>query len=725
MSGRSMLLCCAFAVSSVATPATADEVSSAPTTSPVSQPATASALPDAPVVMPTPLPGTTAGPDAFSGHIFDLLSENLLITTGRRKDVTLSQAPTSVWVIDRRTIESTAAASIGDLLKLVPNVTVFELTAGQSEVVIRGFNVALQNRVLFLIDGRNIQQDFLGITDLFNLPVDFLDLERIEVTLGPASTLYGANAFTGVVNLITRGPVTSGYRVRAQGGGGIAFGGPGVGSPRFGRPNGLATGYAEWSQNFSGVGIAVSAGGNYLPTHSVPQDYYDQLAVPKPMRHFGGNVAVDYKPEKWNLRAQFSAAVKDGSLIAFYRAPIATQDYSLTLNAERSALLGTDDSLSVSLWVRRLQTNYTLVLPPLPDTPFKIGDTSGELLVQYTSPRFFGNRLIAGFQLRLFNLEWQQIDPTGRFQQFYGLYVEDEYRPIKNLAFTLGARLETREARAFKPFSLLTFNPRAAIVYQPAPGHSLRLEYVTAFRNPTPIETSARFTTADGTVELVSGDPTISAEENKQVALGYQGRFKWFRPRFEAFYSRMSRAIGARQVEENRLLPQRFGNKNVDYVKYGGTIHLEATPVAGLDLMAQYTLSRGRFLNPGSDIFAASGEQPQHLFGFGARFTYRRLTASLYVFGNGFAQQSDREDLGSVSYTLPIVIAINPQISYALGSKRQWQLFVAGTNVADIRIGGTVTRNVGNDDAEHIGPRIWGGLRFVMEGGPDEPPRMY
>ena len=106
----------------------------------------------------------------------------------------------------RRDIERSVAADITDVLKKNSGVEVVQYSGVLSGIGIRGFRPetsGLNKRSLLLIDGRPS-----GVTNLSTLMLD--GVERIEVLKGPASSIYGASAMGGVVNVITRrsrGPV--------------------------------------------------------------------------------------------------------------------------------------------------------------------------------------------------------------------------------------------------------------------------------------------------------------------------------------------------------------------------------------------------------------------------------------------------------------------------------------------------------------------------------------
>jgi vitamin B12 transporter len=135
-----------------------------------------------------------------------------LVVTGRRTEARLSETPQKIEVVDAKDIERSVAADITDVLKKNAGVEVVQYSGVLSGIGIRGFRPetsGLNKRSLLLIDGRPS-----GVTNLSTLTLD--NVERIEVLKGPASSIYGASAMGGVVNVITRqsrGPLTGGGRV--------------------------------------------------------------------------------------------------------------------------------------------------------------------------------------------------------------------------------------------------------------------------------------------------------------------------------------------------------------------------------------------------------------------------------------------------------------------------------------------------------------------------------
>jgi iron complex outermembrane receptor protein len=121
----------------------------------------------------------------------------------------LSDAPAAVYVISHDDIQRSGATSLPDVLRLAPNLEVFQTSPSNFTITARGFsgNSAAQNfpdKLLVLVDGRSVYSPiFSGMywDDQFVLPEN---IERIEVVSGPGGALWGANAVNGVINIITR-----------------------------------------------------------------------------------------------------------------------------------------------------------------------------------------------------------------------------------------------------------------------------------------------------------------------------------------------------------------------------------------------------------------------------------------------------------------------------------------------------------------------------------------
>lgn len=131
--------------------------------------------------------------------------ENVVVTA-TRSAVSVNDVPSRISIIGADDLTATTGVTLADTLKKNASVDIIQYPGGLSGIGIRGFRPEFSGtsqHVLVLIDGRPS-----GATSLGNLPTSAI--ERIEVLKGPASSLYGANAMAGVVNIITKhssGPI--------------------------------------------------------------------------------------------------------------------------------------------------------------------------------------------------------------------------------------------------------------------------------------------------------------------------------------------------------------------------------------------------------------------------------------------------------------------------------------------------------------------------------------
>ena len=163
----------------------------------------------------TPIVGDVALPGGL-----DFLSdayERVVVTASRYGQDPLD-SPSTVTVLTEEDIRMSGATNIPDLLRRVVGVDVMSMTAGEPSVSIRGFNREFPNKVLVLIDGRSVYLDLFGTPMWAAVPISLVEIERIEIIRGPGSAVYGANAVTGVINIITRRPGEGGNLLFAEGG---------------------------------------------------------------------------------------------------------------------------------------------------------------------------------------------------------------------------------------------------------------------------------------------------------------------------------------------------------------------------------------------------------------------------------------------------------------------------------------------------------------------------
>lgn len=128
--------------------------------------------------------------------------EFVSIATGNKQ--LIHKAPAITTVITRKEIENLGATHLDEVLERVPGLHVSFSSVSRSDPIysIRGIQTGFNPQILVLLNGVEFKNSFSGgLPYTFHYPL--ANVERIEVIRGPGSALYGADAFSGVINIIT------------------------------------------------------------------------------------------------------------------------------------------------------------------------------------------------------------------------------------------------------------------------------------------------------------------------------------------------------------------------------------------------------------------------------------------------------------------------------------------------------------------------------------------
>lgn len=143
------------------------------------------------------------------------IAETITVYSASRRTERVVDAPAAVTVAAQEDIQ--AAAPTGQAPKIIENAPGVDYTqSGLYDLNFnaRGFNSSLNRRILTLIDGRDPSVPFLGAQEWAALSYPIDELASVELVRGPGSALYGPNAFSGVLNMTTKSPkLTPGGRV--------------------------------------------------------------------------------------------------------------------------------------------------------------------------------------------------------------------------------------------------------------------------------------------------------------------------------------------------------------------------------------------------------------------------------------------------------------------------------------------------------------------------------
>lgn len=443
-------------------------------------------------------------------------------------DATLSQAPVSIGELvvegasraPERVVEAPAAVSLVEpqilvnlaatgqapmALTAVPGVDVVQNGVNDFNVNARGFNSSLNRRVLVLQDGRDLSIAFLGSQEWNGIAASLDELGRIEVVRGPGSALYGANAFSGVINITTpTAREVAGTKIALGGGelssfrGDIRHAGV-VADGRVGYK--VMAGYNRsdtWSRtrtSFDGqdlrreyaVATDEPVGLNFervaLKGQGVDPTTGAATGDRDPLENYFGTARVDYYAANGHVisgEGSYGNVANETFVTGIGRVQIlgAAKAYGRVMySAPRFNLM--------AWWNHRNASDSTGNSQRSLSTGAYLFETANIYHVegQYNHG-FDGGRgkFIAGASYRSINVNTQgtlmNLADDDRSDHVASAYGQVEYRLHPQVRLVGALRLD--DGNLYDP----QFSPKAAIVYSPSANHSLRLTVNRAFMTP-------------------------------------------------------------------------------------------------------------------------------------------------------------------------------------------------------------------------------------------------
>lgn len=143
--------------------------------------------------------------DFFEMSLKELMEVPVVVSASRQEQK-LGELSVPVSVITAEDIHYSGLTNIPEILQFTPGVDFYKANRYWDVIGIRGLHDRFSNRIQTLINGRPADNALFGGPLFFTYPVMMEDIERIEVVRGPGGAAWGANAFNGVINIITKKP---------------------------------------------------------------------------------------------------------------------------------------------------------------------------------------------------------------------------------------------------------------------------------------------------------------------------------------------------------------------------------------------------------------------------------------------------------------------------------------------------------------------------------------
>jgi iron complex outermembrane receptor protein len=427
-----------------------------------------------------------------------------VVVSASKSESALIDAPATMSVVTAETLQSTPAQNYGDLLRSVPGANVIQLSARDVNITSRQATSTLTSTQLVLLDDRSIYLDFFGIVLWDFMPVSMSDVKQIEVVRGPASAVWGANALTGAVNIITKPPRQSVGTTAS-----ISFGG-------FSRDAG--SGVGKGMGKMYGANATYSAAPNDKWSYRVSAGYFNSDPFARPT----GTIPVIQDPRDPTQTvggATYPADQRGAVGTSFENSGTSQPKFSTRVDQEISGgrityeggIAGTSGIIHTGVGPFDIQngsvlgyakvnyrkgglkvnafTNLTsaeapnlLLVDPSTLQPLQLNFSTQTYDVEIGDTWRLGTKqvLTVGGNVRQNNFDIT-IAPQSENRTELGAYAQDEIF-LDPVRLTIGGRLDK-----FGNLPDPVFSPRVAAVFKVADDQSLRVSFNRAFRSPSVI----------------------------------------------------------------------------------------------------------------------------------------------------------------------------------------------------------------------------------------------
>jgi len=411
----------------------------------------------------------------------------------------LSETPGAVTVIDREFIRRSGARDITDLLRLVPGFVVGHINGANPIANYHGDFDALNRRLQVFVDGRSIYSSLLAGNvshPMMGMVLD--DIERIEVLRGSNSAAYGANAFSGVVNVVTRTATdVPAFSVS------LALGEKGI-ADRSAR--------AAWGDERMAVRLTAARSGDNGFDNVLDDKRVDQLHLRADLRP---SAVDEVMLTAGSIRHQWGAT--DMLRSENWRNAFIQGQWRRSIDADND--LRVNASFDEEKFVDQI-FYFTLLGAP---RPYRADGTGRRLSLEaeHTARLLPNLRLVWGGQWRHEEVHAPDIlrEQAAQTAELRRLFGNVEWRPGEHWIVNAGAMWEDHSVVGPRTA------PRLSVNYHVLPGHTLRVGSTQAYRMPTMFELRGNWQTPSLPGSLVKATGGVKPERLVANEVGYIGEF--------------------------------------------------------------------------------------------------------------------------------------------------------------------------------------------------------
>jgi outer membrane receptor for ferrienterochelin and colicins len=527
-------------------------------------------------------------------YTIDLVSTSAqleeVIVTGQFEPQSVSKSVFKVKVITLETIQSKGATRLQDVLNTELNIRFSNDPAlGVSNMQMQGMS---GQNVKILLDGIPVigRQ---GATNAFDLnQININTIERIEIIEGPMSTMYGADALAGVINIITKKPeaekLTGSVKIHEES----------VGSEYSLFNEGIHQENVSASYRKSAIHALVDGGHYYSGGWQGNAEGRDRTFNPKGQWFANGSVGID--KSNWNASYRLDYLNEDIYNPGSFAGNEAIDKHFITNRfihqlqggvalADKVNFTG---AIAYSDYNRKTQTTVvdavtgeeTLSLAPGEQDETKYDATTLRGTFQYKISDNFS--LQPGYDINLESGSGERLEEGTKRIEDYAVFLSGEIKPLRQVSIRPGVRFVKNSVYDAPP-ALPSLNMK----FLPSPDHEIRLSYGRGFRAPSIRELYFYF---------FDSNHSIAGNENLEAELSHSVNTSWdwhivkslsftYTTTVSGFYNKMNNlitlALGAGNIYAYRNISE---SKTQGFVFNNRIISGGLSASAGLSYVAQY-----------------------------------------------------------------------------------------------------------------------------------------
>lgn len=447
--------------------------------------------------------------DATLEGLLDLSLEEQLGRTEAvsRTSESVLRAPATITTMDAAQIRLSGATTVPEVLRYVPGVTVIRNAPGNYVVSLRGTGGLASNNVILLVDGIPVNNPLDGGVSWDLVPLNLQDIERIEVVRGPVSPTYGANAYTGVINIVTRTTIGLSPSIVVRAAAGADPQGHGVG---------------DLSGRFVHIGkkleLKLFLDALHDGPSTVPAQGATATSTTPPADRVAATTALT-----WRITHLSSASLELGGVWSrrsgsdHLALEPERQSQTLAFGRATYEVAGLPGQSHLKLWAQGISVGIAAAASPTPGFSYngarsQRGVAGGDL----TLPLGSMLNLQLGGQGSIDRIHAPFLHPNadGAIRPGYGLYGAIKLTPGDHLDLIVTGRGDLAPISA-----TLEYSYRASAIYH-ADNWGMRLTGASAFRTPTYLESAGRFRDPATQLILLEGTDSIGSPRNTSVELG-------------------------------------------------------------------------------------------------------------------------------------------------------------------------------------------------------------